>query len=194
MSPKKTGWLKTRRGDAHNILPYGFSSIRTEKSLKPAQWRKAGASPGPTAPLQPRRSARVCTQETEDTGPPDRTPGDLLRRGDCGPAFWRGHPGGSKRREPKGQDSPQLRPHEYFHQTTDTRTATVGADSPPWVQTRPGPYLKGQRHLRPTALAVAVAAVTTPRAVTPLIKTTCSQASAAGKRRPAGRRGACRDS
>lgn len=110
------------------------------------------------------------------------------------PRVLRGHPGGRKRREPKGQASPHLRPHEYLHQTTDTRTATVGADSPPWVQTRPGPYLKGQRHLRPTALAGAVAAVRTPRAVTPLIKTTCSQASAAGRRRPAGRRGACRDS
>ena len=111
-----------------------------------------------------------------------------------GPRVLRGHPGGRKRREPEDQASPQLRPHKHLQRTTDTRTATVGADSPPGVQTRPGPYLKVQRRRRPTALAVAVAAVTTPRAVTPLIKTTCSQASAAGRRRPAGRRGACRDS
>ena len=72
---KQTGWLKTRRGDAHNILPYGFSSIRTEKSPKPAQWRKAGASPdrrlayNPRAPLaSARRKPRMQDHRTGRLG------------------------------------------------------------------------------------------------------------------------------
>lgn len=53
-----TEW-KTRPGDARNILPYGCSTIKTEKRPKPAQWRKE-CPPGyklPHAPDTPFGSA-----------------------------------------------------------------------------------------------------------------------------------------
>lgn len=97
------------------------------------------------------------------------------------------------------QPPPQRRSCDCLRQAAESRiparAPTVGHDSSPGFQVRPGPYLQGQRHLRPTVPAVAVAAVTAPGSVTPLIKTTtCSRVSAAGRRRPAGRRSACRNS
>lgn len=132
---------------------------------------------------------------------PDTSRADSSR-GDCGLRFQE-HQCSRTPQAPgveplSGQPQLQRRPHECLCQAATplaVRAPTGGRDSFPRVQTRPGPYLKGQRHLCPNALAVAVAVVTAPSAVTPLIKTTtCSEASAAGRRWPAGRRSACWDS
>lgn len=189
---KKMGRLKTRQGDARNISPYGFSP-------EPAQGRKEG----PRAARFPRtlseRSAGVCTWQSEAAGPPDPTPQEPT------PALcrlrFRGHRCGHTHQaagvELRAQ--PQRRPRECLRQAYEprvpARALTGGRDCSPGAQTHPGPYLKGQRHLRPKVPAVAVALVTAPSPVTPLIKTTtCSQASAPERRRPAARRSACWDS
>lgn len=188
-----------------HITSYHTDSHQSRPRSAQASLLKVG-SPGPSAPPIPWYAAPVRRQGSEAARPPDPTP--------QGPArAWRAAASRSEttlapapaRSQPRpsspcqGSPQPQRRPRLCLRQTTQQRVPdrapTGGRDSSPGVPTCPGPYLNKQRHLRPTALTVAVAAVTAWSTVTPLLKTTtCSQAFAAGRRWPAGRRSACRDS
>lgn len=143
------GRLKSRQGDAHNISPYGLSSIRTKKRLKPAQGRKAGASPGRQLPHTPAHCSRLhgeiqgCrTTATDASGISSAAEAADSRAKEATPAAANAKHLGSRTCL---SETPRLPPPGGWTtgagQDPDSRP-----DSPPGVQTRPGPYLKEQRH------------------------------------------------
>lgn len=189
------GWLKSRQGDAHSISPYGFSPSKLKSA--PSQPSEGRSVPRAVSLPTPWRSATVCTRGCEAAGPPDPTPQEptpAAESADSGSEATRGAARARRQEWNCGPSSPSPR-GDRESASAKRRRRRCQRDSSPGVQTHPGPYLRGQRRLRPEAPAVVVAADTVPSAVTPLIKTTtCSRASAAGRRRPAERRSACWDS
>lgn len=184
-----------------HITSYHTDSHQSRPRSAQASLLKEVGSPGPSAPPIPWYAAPVRRQESEAARPPDPTQAwrAAASRSETtlapAPAGVSPRPSSPCQGSPPPQRSPRLCLRQTAQQRVPDRAPTGGRDSSPGVPTCPGPYLNKQRHLRPTVLTVAVAAVTAWSTVTPLLKTTtCLQAFAAGRRRPAGRRSACRDS